>query len=261
MSEEKSLVGKTAVVTGAGRGVGRSIAIFFARAGANLAICSRTLAELEAVKAEVEAEGVRCTIAAVDLADQEATQRFCAGVMADFDSIDVLVNNAGAELETGRIEDSDPQNWWKTVEINVRGPYMVTRFLLEGLSDGAKIINVSSGMGKRAGNTNSAYHVSKAAMNMLTDALANELWPRRIDVNNLIPGPVATSMLNKDKPGDRRTTPEEVLERFADALPPGFPEWERLKHPDEVGELALYMATRPVGGPTGQSFSLARRPL
>ena len=84
MSEEKSLVGKTAVVTGAGRGVGRSIAIFFARAGANLAICSRTLAELEAVKAEVEAEGVRCTIAAVDLADQEATQRFCADVMAEF---------------------------------------------------------------------------------------------------------------------------------------------------------------------------------
>lgn len=261
MSEDKPLAGKTAVVTGAGRGLGRSIALYFARAGADLAICSRTLAELEAVKAEVEACGVRCLLGAVDLSDQEATAAFCDQVIAGFGCVDLLVNNAGAEVETGRIEESDPANWWKTIEINLRGPYMVTRFLLPGMSDGAKIINVTSGMGKRAGNANSAYHVSKAAMNMFTDALANELWPRRIDVNNLIPGPVATSMLNKDKPGDRRTPPEEVLERFAEALPPGFPEWERLKHPDEVGELALYMATRPIGGPTGQSFSLARRPL
>lgn len=261
MSQEKPLAGKIAVVTGAGRGLGRSIALYFARAGADLAICSRTLAELEAVKAEVEAEGVRCVIEAVDLSDQDATKQFCDATLSTFGRVDVLVNNAGAEVETRRIEDADAANWWKTIEINVRGPFMVTRFLLDGLSEGAKIINVSSGMGKRAGNTNSAYHVSKAAMNMLTDALANELWPRKIDVNNLIPGPVATSMLNKDKPGERRTTPEEVLERFAEGLPPGFPEWERLKHPDEVGELALYMATRPVGGPTGQDFSLARRPL
>lgn len=204
---------------------------------------------------------MRCTIGAVDLSDPAAAQWFCTHVLSDFGKVDVLVNNAGAEMETGRIETSDPDNWWKTIEINLRGPYMVTRFLLEGLSEGAKIINVTSGMGKRAGNINSSYHVFKAAMNMFTDALANELWPRKIDVNNLIPGPVATSMLNKDKPDDRRTTPEEVLDRFSDGVPPGFPEWERLKHPDEVGELALYLATRPVGGPTGQSFSLARRPL
>ncbi|WP_424987459.1 SDR family NAD(P)-dependent oxidoreductase [Microbulbifer sp. S227A] len=261
MSHDKPLAGKTAVVTGAGRGVGRSVALYFARAGADVAICSRTIAELEAVKAEIEALDVRCLMGAVDLSDQDATQVFCARVLEEMKAVDVLVNNAGAELDTGRIEASDPSKWWKTIEINVRGPYMVTRFLMEGLSEGAKIINVTSGMGKRAGDKNSAYHISKAAMNMFTDALANELWPRRIDVNNLIPGPVATSMLNKDKPGDRRTTPEEVLERFAEGVPPGFPEWERLKHPDEVAELALYMATRPVGGPTGQSFSLARRPL
>lgn len=261
MTEDKPLAGKRAVVTGAGRGVGRSIARYFARAGADVAICSRTLKELEEVKAELEAEGVRCMIAAVDLSDPQATERFCADVLSDFGTVDVLVNNAGAELENARIDESDPDNWWKTIEINVRGPYMVTRFLLDGLSDGAKIINVSSGMGLRAGNRNSSYHISKAAMNMFTDCLANELWPRQIDVNNLIPGPVATSMLNKDKPGERRTTPEQVLERFADGVPPGFPESERLKHPDEVGELALYMATRAVGGPTGQSFSLARRPL
>ncbi|MCJ7870952.1 SDR family oxidoreductase [Phaeobacter sp. J2-8] len=261
MTKDKDLAGKTAVITGAGRGLGRSIAMSFARAGADIAICSRTVAELEAVKSEVEAEGVRCLMHAVDLSDEVATKHFCDDVLTQFGKIDVLVNNAGAQLETGRIEQSDPGKWWKTIEINVRGPYLVTRFLLDGISEGGKIINVSSGMGKRPGDKNSAYHISKAAMNMFTDGLANELWPRKIDVNNLIPGPVATSMLNHDAADGPRTSPEDVLERFAEGVPPGFPEWERLKHPDEVGELALYMATRPIGGPTGQSFSLARRPL
>jgi len=261
MSEEKPLAGKTAVVTGAGRGLGRSIALSFARAGADLAICSRTMAELEAVKAEAEASGVRCVVGAVDLSDQDATKEFCDGVLAALGKVDVLVNNAGAELEIRPIAESDPDRWWKTIEINVRGPYMVTRFLLEGLSEGAKIINVTSGMGMRAGTDNSAYHISKAAMNMFTGALANELWPRKIDVNNLIPGPVATGMLNRDAVTGEKSNAEDLLEKYAENPPERFPAWERLKHPDEIGELALYMATRPVGGPTGQSFSLARRPL
>ncbi|MDE0112254.1 MAG: SDR family NAD(P)-dependent oxidoreductase, partial [Albidovulum sp.] len=124
-----------------------------------------------------------------------------------------------------------------------------------------KIINVTSGMGKRAGNDNSAYHISKAAINMFTNALANELWQRKIDVNNLIPGPVATGMLNRDAVTGKKSTPDEILEKFAKNPPERFPPWERLKHPDEIGELALYMATRPIGGPNGQDFSIARRPL
>ena len=159
-----------------------------------------------------------------------------------------------------KIAESDPALWWKTVEVNVRGPYLVTRFLLAGLADGAKIINLSSGVGLRASDWNSSYHVSKAGLHLFTEALSNELWPRRIDVNNLIPGPVATNWFNREEP-DVIRTPEEILARFAEELPPGFPPQERLKHPDEVAELALYMATLPVGGPTGQTFSLARRSL
>ena len=91
-------------------------------------------------------------------------------------------------------------------------------------------------------------------------SLANELWPRRIDVNNLIPGPVATSGLTNDKTG-KLSKPDAILDHFGGKLPPNFPEWERLKHPDEVAEFALWLASLPVGGPTGQTFSLARRPL
>lgn len=261
MTIEKLLKGKTAVVTGAGRGVGRSIALRFSQAGANLAICSRNSDELAAVQAEAKAEGVRCLVRTADLSDPVSTEAFCKATLSEYGTVDVIVNNAGADLDIGKMEESDPEKWWKTIEINVRGPYLVTRFLLDGISEGGKIINVSSGMGRRAGDKNSAYHVSKAALNMFTDAMANELWTRGIDVNTLIPGPVATSMFNRDKPGDAPTPPDDVLARFAGDLPPGFPTWERLKHPDEIGNLALHMATQPVGGPNGQTFSLARRPL
>ncbi|MEX0343315.1 MAG: SDR family NAD(P)-dependent oxidoreductase [Rhizobiaceae bacterium] len=258
---EKPLRGKVAVVTGAGRGLGRSIALALAGAGANIAICSRTQSELDSVKAEAEALGVTCHSEAVDLSNPDSTETFCKNIVGAFGPVHILVNNAGAELDIRPIAESDPAKWWKTVEINVRGPYLVTRFLLENFAEGGKIINVTSGMGKRAGNDNSAYHVSKAAMNMFTSALANELWERKIDVNNLIPGPVATGMLNRDAVTGEKSTPESILKKFAKNPPERFPPWERLKHPDEVGTLALYMATLPVGGPNGQDFSLARRPL
>ncbi len=256
----KPLSGKAAVVTGAGRGIGRAIALAFSGAGANLAICSRSVDELEDVKKSSEAHGVKCFAGVADLTDPEATEAFCKAAICEFGQIDVLVNNAGVEMEPGQVKDSDPERWWRTVEVNIRGPYLVTRFILGGLADGAKIINISSGLGLRAVDRNSSYTVSKAGLHIFTQVLANELWPRKIDVNNLIPGPVATEMFNR---GARsvRYTPEEFLERFAKESPPGLPPQERLKHPDEVAELALYMATRPIGGPTGQTFSLGRRPF
>lgn len=260
MTDDKLLAGKTAVVTGAGRGIGHAIALAFARAGADLAICSRTSEEIDETRSAAEDTGVRCFAGAVDLADPDATERFCRDALAEFGTIDVLVNNAGAYLDRGKVGESDPEKWWRTIEVNVRGPYLVTRYLLEGLADGAKIINITSGKGFRAGENSSSYHVSKAGLNMLTEALANELWPRHIDVNLLIPGPVATSGFSRETPGER-SSPEEILERFSEELPPGLPSWERLKHPDEVADLALKMATQPLRGPTGQIFSLARRPL
>ncbi|MCY4288412.1 MAG: SDR family NAD(P)-dependent oxidoreductase [Aestuariivita sp.] len=261
MENAQSLRGKVAVVTGAGRGIGRSIALAFAGAGADIAICSRTAGELAKVKKVATAHGVNCHAEVVDLSDQDTTQAWCAAILRTFTKVDILVNNAGAELEIRAIAESDPDSWWKTIEINVRGPYMVTRFLLDGFADGGKIINVTSGMGKRAGIDNSAYHISKAAMNMFTGALANELWVRKITANNLIPGPVATGMLNRDAITGQKSTPDGILAKFSENPPERFPPWERLKHPDEVGQFALYMASFPVDGPNGQDFSLARRPL
>jgi len=260
MSDEKSLLGKTAVVTGAGRGIGRAVALGFARAGANVTVCARTETELSQVAEEIKSHGVKCNMGLADLTDPEATQKFCGEAITALGKIDVLVNNAGVELEIGKVADSDPEKWWRTVEINIRSAYLVTRFLLDDIVEGGKIINISSGLGLRAADWNSCYTVSKAGMHIFTECLANELWPRKIDVNNLIPGPTATDIFNRGQ-REERFQPEEILEKFAEELPPGFPPQERMKHPDEVAELAVYLASRPVGGPTGQTFSLGRRPF
>lgn len=257
---EALLAGKVAVVTGAGRGIGKSIALSFAKAGADLAICARSAHDIDAVQAEVQALGRTCVTGVFDVSDPKPAAYFCNGIIDQFGCVDVLVNNAGAYLERGAFVDSDPDLWWKTMEVNVRGPYLMSRHLVAAMRKGGKIINLTSGKGFSAGANSSAYHVSKAALNMMTEGLANELWSRDIEVNSLVPGPTATATFDNAKPGAERS-PEDILSAGPDALPKGLPAWERVKHPDEVAQMALQMATYPKGGPTGQVFSLARRPM
>ena len=261
MSDTKPLSGKTAVVTGASRGIGKAIALEFARAGADLAILSRTETELAQVAEEAKGMGVNCHIVLGDLADPASAEKAAKQIVEALSKVDVLMNNAGADLSYGiEVADTDPDLWWRTIEVNIRGVYLITRFLLDHINEGGKIINMSSGMGKTPAPGQSSYVVSKAGLHIFTECLANEVWTRKIDVNNLIPGPVATDMFNW-KGRDRQYTAEEVLEKFKDGLPPMFPPQERMKPVSEVADLALYMATRPVGGATGQTFSIARRPM
>lgn len=254
------LQGKAAVITGAGRGIGRAIALAFAEAGANIAICARSSDALDEVRNEVEAKGRTCIQGALDISDPNAVERFCDDVVSHYGKVDVLVNNAGAYQDRGAFAQSDVDEWWRTIEVNVRGPYLMTRLLLSAMPEGAKIINMNSGKGYSAGQNSSSYHVSKAALKMFTEALANELWQQKIDVNTIIPGPTATTTLSQQDPNSGVTT-KAILDKFTNEPPAGLPAWERVKHPDEVAVLALQLASYPIGGPTGQVFSLARRPL
>lgn len=257
---DHDFTGKSAVVTGAGRGIGRAIAIAFAKAGADVAICARSVAPLRDVKDEIKALGRRCITAGLDISDPEPVAGFCREITDGFGKVDILVNNAGVYLDQGRFAESDPDAWWKTVEVNIRGPYLFTRHLLGAMPEGASIINLSSGKGFSPGQNSAGYHVSKAGLNMLTEGLANELWDRGITVNTLVPGPTATTTLSRQDPNSGVTT-EDILDKFTNEPPAGLPAWERVKHPDEVAQLALLMASYGAGGPTGQVFSLARRPL
>jgi len=249
----KELSGKVAVVTGGGRGIGRAIARMLAGAGADVAICARSQGEIDAVATELRGMGSRAAAHSVDVSDWEQVRKFAVAVSGELGRLDVLVNNAGGGVERNTpIAQSDPKAWWRAVEVNLEGTYYVTRAFLEHLNDGAKIVNVGSGMGHEAPRGgNSSYNVAKAGVRMFTQALAVEVWERGIQVNEVLPGIVANGLDPESKLAETRKS----------GAAPRFAPSERLKHPDRVAELVLWLATRGEDGPIGQTFSLARRPL
>jgi NAD(P)-dependent dehydrogenase (short-subunit alcohol dehydrogenase family) len=248
-----ALAGKIAVVTGGGRGIGRSIARLFAREGADVAICARSRPEIDAVVAELRGSGRRSFGSSVDVSDWQSVRAFADGVAEALGNVDVLVNNAGVfATQKMKIAESDPDTWWRVVEVNLKGMYLVTRAFVGGMNDGGKILNIGSGMGHEAPSPgDSSYRVAKAGVRLFTRVLATEIWERGIQVNEIVPGLVANGLDPEGKIEEMRTS----------GTPPRFAPSERLKHPDRVAELALWLATRGEDGPMGQSFSLARRPL
>lgn len=257
MLNKDILSGKTAVVTGAGRGIGRSIALELAKHGADIAGCSRSVNELDELETSITAMGRKAVVVPTDITNHSQVSRFRDAAISEFGHIDILVNNAGGGFETGPFCDSTIEGWKQAVDVNLMGTYYSTRLFLDNINNGGKIINIASGMGLQAVPGNSSYAVAKAGVHMLTQVLALELWDRGIDVNDVIPGLVATT--NVEWASDRSSV-ETVLAEFQDKEPPFAPS-ERVKHPDELGDLILWIAVQEPGGPTGQSFSLGRRPF
>ncbi len=241
-----ALAGKTAVVTGAGRGIGRILALGFAEAGAGVVLAARSEAQLSQVAAEIEAAGGHAAAVPTDLADAEQTQHLFAVAAQRFDVVDILVANAGVSLEPGRVADSDPCAWRQTMDGNLLGTYHTAKFAIPLLrqSEAGKMILVGSGLGMRGAPGGSAYGCAKAALHLLMQCLATELIEDGIAVNELIPGPVRTGL------------PRAMDQRVGDS-PGAENEWN--KEPEDVLPLALFLATQPSLGPTGQTFSLMRR--
>ena len=240
-----TLEGKVAVVTGAGRGIGRAIAIGYAAAGAAVVCAARTRAQVEETAAAIAESGSRALAAAADVTREQEVDRLMRRAAEAFGGIDILVANAGTTAH-GPVEGSDPEEWWRVLEVNLLGAYLCARAAIPHLKarGSGKIIAIGSGMGQRAYADASAYGCSKAGLSMLTRVLAAELWEHDISVNELIPGPVATAM-NPVGPGGPS--------RF------GAIEWN--KKPEDVVPLALFLAAQPARGPTGQKYSLTRRDL
>lgn len=244
---EGRLSGKIAVVTGSGRGIGRAIALSYAKEGADLFLVSRTKNEIRTVEGEIRDLGRHALSFPADLRDQLQVEATAKQIRKTYKRIDILVNNAGGHQEHNPILESNPDLWIADITLNLTSVYLVTRALLPFMVDaGGHIINVGSGMGHRPSSGNSAYHVGKAGLWMLTRCLAEEVWENKINVNELIPGPVATKLTEG---------------RMKVGGPPPFASSERVKSPQEVANLALWLAIQPSSGPTAQSFSLTRRPI
>jgi 3-oxoacyl-[acyl-carrier protein] reductase len=238
------LAGQIALVTGAGRGIGRTIARAYADAGAHVVVASRTATELDALVAEIENTGGAATSVPTDVTVPEAVEQLFARI-DDVGGLDLVMLNAGGLPGRGPVADSDLASWNDTISLNLTAAYLCARAAIPRLRarGGGRIILVGSGIGHRGVPEFSAYACAKAGQWMLTRVLAQELQADAISVNELIPGPVRTDIGTGD---------------FGSAATKTFAgEWS--KTPDDVVPLALMLATQPNHGPSAQSFSLMRR--
>ena len=216
------LTGRTALVTGASRGIGRAIAVGLARAGADLALSARDEGLLRDVQDEVEGMGRKAVVLPADVTDADACARLAADAIAGLGALDVLVNNAGGSSYMGPFTELRFTGWEKTMRLNVDSivhlSQAVGRHMVERGT--GSVINVASVAGLKATPTLAAYGASKAAVISLTRTLAMEWGPSGVRVNALCPGWTRTD-LNADLWGDEALAAHLVsttgLERWADA--------------------------------------------
>jgi NAD(P)-dependent dehydrogenase (short-subunit alcohol dehydrogenase family) len=211
VSTAPPLLGTTAVITGASRGIGRAIAKRLADAGADLALWARDRKALEAVASEVAARGRIAQVFEVDVSDSAAVDRARDRVRATMPAVRTLVNNAGAVLrsETAKISDAD---WAHVMAVNANGTFYVTRaFLPELLREHGRIINIASRAGREGTPLLAAYCAAKHAVVGFTRALAEELRAGKVSVNAVCPGSVDTEMLRQGLPdASPDMTPDDI---------------------------------------------------
>ena len=202
---------KVALITGGARGIGKAVALAYAREGARLAICARTESEInetvqEIQKLKADAKGWPC-----DVSIEESVKDFVGAVIKEFGRIDVLVNNAGVMTRPVPITELEVKKWDYTIAVNLRGPFLVTKSVLPVMvkQKSGSIINVSSMVGRGAYANFIAYATSKWGVEGFTQTLAAEARSSNIRVNSVEPGYVATKLT-----GYNGSEPESVTDVF-----------------------------------------------
>jgi 3-oxoacyl-[acyl-carrier protein] reductase len=239
------LTNKVAIVTGAGRGIGRAIAIAYAAEGAYVVIAARSEDQLNEVADEISANGGNVLAVPADLRNRTEVENLVHKTVDSFSQIDILVNNAGINPR-GLFLDTTDEEWDEVWKINVMGVVHCCRAVLPVMQKQGwgNIINIGSGMGQVGHADLSIYCASKAALHGLTQAIAEEVWQDGIIANVLIPGPVKTEL---SKPVWKD---DNIIRAQSDP-------W---KEPEKVVASALFLATQPTdSGMTGQILSIMRR--
>ena len=227
------LSGRHAVVTGAGKGIGREICLEFARAGSDIFAVSRTLGDLESLGEEIAATGVRYAHRSLDLRDVGSVERVAAEAQKALGDIDVLVNNAGIS-DNAPAENVTAAQWDTTMDTNVRAAFFLSQAIGHGMLDRGRgrIINMSSQAGLVAIGDHAAYGASKAALDMVTRVLALEWGPCGVTVNSVAPTVILTPM------GERSWGDPEKAKPMLDQIPIG-----RFGRPSEVAAVVAFLAS------------------
>lgn len=249
------LPGRVAVVTGGGRGIGRAIALRYAREGATVVISSRTRSDLDAVVAQIDHEGGAPAVAVVaDASDRDDARRPVREAVSRFGRVDVLVNNVGGSV--GRHHDpftGDDESFERTIVLNLTSAWWTTREALPGMRERGfgRIISIGSGASKRAAAA-LAYTTAKHGLVGFTRQLAQATGRTGITVNLLCPGWTNTSLLDFEKVAQRAgTTVEEAIESAASENAQ-----HRVLEPEELTGMATLLASDDGAGITGQVISV-----
>ena len=234
------LADKVAVVTGAGRGIGRAVALAYARMGADVACVSRTEENSAKAAAEVEALGRRAWAVAVDVSDTAAVDTAVGKILDEAGRVDILVNNAGVTRDNLLMRMSE-EEWDTVINTNLKGAFNFTKALTRPFikQRSGRIINIASVIGLigNAGQCN--YAASKAALIGFTKSVAKELAPRGITANAIAPGFIETDMT--------AALDDKVREGIIGIVPLG-----RFGSPDDIAHTAVFLALEASGYITGQ---------
>ena len=243
-------MGSVALVTGAGRGIGRAIALRLARDGLALGIVDLDGAAAEAVAAEVRASGGRASSAAADVADREAVARAVVAIEGALGTVEVLVNNAGWERLHFFVE-SDPALWDRLIAVNLKGVLNTTHAVLQGMAarGAGRIVSIASDAGRVGSSGESVYSACKAGVIGFSKALAREVARHAVTVNVVCPGPTDTRLLADVMSGDRGA---KILEGMRRGIP-----LRRLGRPEDVAGAVAYLASEEAAYVTGQVLSVS----
>ena len=211
------LEGKVALITGASRGLGRALALAYAKQGARVVINARSEESIYPVAQEVESTGAEVLALAADVSKSADVERLVDATTERFGHVDVLVNNAGLLGPRVAIAEYPEEEWRRVIEANLTGPFLVSKAVIAHMPEGGSIVNVVSGVSVEGRAEWGAYSVSKFGVEGLTQILASELEDRGIRVNAVDPGGMRTGMRAAAYPEEdpmTRITPEENTEVF-----------------------------------------------
>lgn len=244
MKDLFDLSGKVALVTGASRGIGESIARLLASKGAHVIVSSRKIEACQAVADSIVAAGGNASAIACHVGEMAQIEATFEQIKTEFGRIDILVNNAAANPYFGHILDTDLAAYSKTVDVNIRGYFFMSIAAgnIMKSQGGGVILNTASVNGIRPGNMQGIYSITKAAVISMTQSFAKECGSLNIRVNALLPG------LTDTKFASALTTNDDILKTALKVIPLG-----RVAHPDEMAGTVLYLVSDASSYTTGAS--------